>query len=421
VLREYALTVVRPRCDRGCRMGTSMASKSTRSTPVVKLTQQFVDSAVCPTGQPEQVWRDSELPGLSLRVTFSGNRSYTTRYRTGGRGARQRRLTLDASKVKLGAARNIIRQKQGEIAAGRDPVGEEQAKARRDRARLSPALADYEAFLEQRRVVKRRDVVSLLRRELERPLGNVDMADIDRTVLVDRVTAVERSGRPGTARALKVRASVFLEWAATEGRIKYNPAAGWRRPRATRAEQLKEVGRALQDWELPAFWAAAGAALWPFGTYLKVLLLCGQRRSETAQMRWSDIRQDIWTIPAAISKSGRGHDVPLPPAVLDLIRSSNRTTSPLVFPGHSGPMSGWGSRLDRVRKTAGLQHWTLHDLRRTFRSGLPGLKVEYEVRELMLNHKIGPDLDQRYDRDLRWSKRVEAAQLWADHVFGIVG
>jgi hypothetical protein len=42
------------------------------------------------------------------------------------------------------------------------------------------------------------------------------------------------------------------------------------------------------------------------------------------------------------------------------------------------------------------------------------------VRELMLDHVVGGDLDQRYDRDPRWNARVEAAERWAQHVLGIV-
>jgi integrase len=154
-----------------------------------------------------------------------------------------------------------------------------------------------------------------------------------------------------------------------------------------------------------------------------VLLLCGQRRTETAAMRWADIDPvaATWTIPASISKSGRAHIVPLPPAVMEIIRATGRTTSPLVFPGRGGAlMSGWEKRVAPVRKASELAHFTMHDLRRTFRSGLSALGIDYAVRELMLNHVIGSDLDQRYDRDPRWNARVEAAERWAQHVLGIV-
>jgi integrase len=154
-----------------------------------------------------------------------------------------------------------------------------------------------------------------------------------------------------------------------------------------------------------------------------VLLLCGQRREETAAMRWADIdpAENAWTIPAAISKSGRAHAVPLPAPVMEIIRISGRIRSPFVFPGRGArPMSGWSKRIRPIREAAGLEHWTMHDLRRTFRSGLSALGVDYAVRELMLNHVVGGDLDQRYDRDPRWGRRVAAAGDWAEHVMRIV-
>ena len=68
----------------------------------IKLTQQFVNATACPPDQAEAVWHDKELPGMKLRVQRSGAKSYTIRYRAGGRGAQQRRLTLDARKIPLG-------------------------------------------------------------------------------------------------------------------------------------------------------------------------------------------------------------------------------------------------------------------------------------------------------------------------------
>jgi integrase len=389
----------------------------------IKLTQQFVDAATCPHDQDEVVWHDRDLPGLCLRVRRSGAKAYTVRYRTSGRGSPQRRLTLDVDKIPLGDARREIRRRMGEVATGRDPAGERQEQHKRERARLGAALDTYEAHLERRQVVKRGEVMSLLRREMLRPLGNIGLGELDRAQMVQRVAAIEASGRPGAARELKARAAVFLSWAVDQGMIRANPMAGWRRPRATRAERLAPVGRALADHELPAFWNAAGAAPWPFDSYLKVLLLCGQRRTETAAMRWADIDPEAatWVIPAAISKSGRGHIVPLPAAVMEIIRATVRTSSPLVFPGRGGAiMSGWEKRVAVVRTASGLAHWILHDLRRTFRSGLSALGIDYAVRELMLNHVIGSDLDQRYDREPRWAGRVEAAERWTQHVLGIV-
>ena len=57
---------------------------------------------------------------------------------------------------------------------------------------------------------------------------------------------------------------------------------------------------------------------YPFGDFIKLLFLTGQRRSEVAEMRWEDIDLDskIWSIPAAMNKSARQHNVPLSDAAI---------------------------------------------------------------------------------------------------------
>ena len=226
-------------------------------------------------------------------------------------------------------------------------------------------------------MVKRKEIASLLHRELLGPLGNVDLATLTRNNLVKRIREVEASGRPGTARELKTRATVFLGWCVDHGLITASPLAGWRRQRKTKAERLERPGRALADWELPELWKAADAQGWPFGAYLKLLLLLGQRRTETALIAWSDVDLDrgVWTVRPEITKSGRPHEIPLPPAAVTILRKQKRAAkSDLVFPGRRNqPMTGWSKRLPAVYEltaAAEMPHWTLHDLRRTVRTGL---------------------------------------------------
>lgn len=395
----------------------------------VKLTQAAVERAVCPPGKVDCVLWDHQLAGFGARVRASGNRTWILRYRAGkGRHAPKRFIALgDVAVLSLAEARRIAREHLGTVATGRDPVAEGKAEAKQARARLGPALDRYEADLARRRVVKRAEVLSLLRRELLRPLGNVPLAEIDRATLADRVNAVAASGRPGAAAELKTRATVLLGWCVGEGLIKSNRAAGWRRPRATRAELLEPHGRALADHELPAFWQAAEASGDPiFAAYLRFLLLTGQRRTETAAMRWQDLDLEaaVWTIPAEITKSGRPHRVPLPREVVAILAELPVTTGP-VFAGRGGAvMSGWSKRLAPVyvvTEAAGLPAWSLHDLRRTFRSGLAALGVDHVVAELMLGHTVpGGTLMPLYHRAELWPERVEAASRWARHVIGIV-
>jgi integrase len=400
---------------------------STPSRRAASLTQAIAERAICPPGKTELLIGDPTLPNFYARIRASGGRTWIIRYRTGrSRAAPKRLFTIgDVATVSLAEARRIARQKLGEVAGGGDPQAAARDEAKRSRLMLKPALESYEASLVTRRAVKTKGVLSLLRRELLAPLGNVALSELDRQTLAERVAAIERSGRPGTAKDFKTRATVFLGWAVGEGLISANPAAGWRRPRATRAERLPPTGRALSDHELPAFWQATTAGGPWFGTYLRLLLLVGTRRQETALVRWSDLdfEAGAWLIPAAVTKSGRPQKVALAPETVALLRAVPRTTSLLMFPGRGGAMmSGWTKRLVPVVRTAGLAPWTLHDLRRTFRSGLAALGVEHAVAELAIGHTLpGGTLVPLYDRAERWPERVEAAQRWARHVMDLVG
>ena len=82
-------------------------------------------------------------------------------------------------------------------------------------------------------------------------------------------------------------------------------------------------------------------------------------------------------------------------------------------------MSGFSKRLLPVyaeTKRKGMAPWTIHDLRRTVRTGLGGLKVLPHVAELVLNHALTGELARIYDRGDYWAERVDAAERWAAHV-----
>jgi integrase len=395
------------------------------STPLkpIKLTVAGIANATCPAGKTQALHPIDGHSGCYLRVRGT-TKTVVARYRDAS-GAQRFYRVCDA-KIAPKDIAEAIAVVRGRIAKREDPSGQRKADLKRARARLEPALDAYEKDLERRHVVQRKMVMSLLKRELLRPLGNVDLATLTRNDLVERIAAVEASGRPGAAQDLRKNAAVFLGWCADTGKITTSPLAGWRRQRKTKAQRLERPGRALEDWELPILWRAAN---WdrPFGPYLHLLLLLGQRRTETALMRWEDVdlRTGIWVVPAEVTKSGRPHKVPLPPAAVAILKGLPRMArSPHVFPGRSGkPMTGWSKRLPAVyQKTEswGMAPWTPHDLRRSMRTGLGRLGVDHTTAELLLNHAISEELRAIYDRGDYWKKRVEAAAQWADHVMRLV-
>ncbi|WP_299601033.1 site-specific integrase [uncultured Tateyamaria sp.] len=411
----------------------------------VKLTKERIRQFSTPPTGEATLW-DTEVLGLGVRCLPSGVKSYIVSYRSGyGRSGTARRITLGkVESLRLEDAREAALEIRGAVLKGRDPVEERrlaQLEAKKPKLTLSTALERYSADQERRGVKDRKSVSSSLNLHLLGHVGDVPLHDVDRRSVVEAVTLLETKPRPdggigfpGAAKALRSNASTFLKWCADQGMISANPLQGYRAARKTREQRLQQPGRELRESELIAIWSATKSEeVNPaFGALLRVLILTGQRKTETARMRWEDLdlAEGLWRIPKSETKNGVAHEVPLPKAVVDAIQSAPRVVGdcPWVFSTNGKtPMSGWSKLTAKLRDALGavfpdnseIEHWTLHDLRRTFRSGLTRLGVNPEVAEIMLNHR--PEtLIAVYDREPRLGERREAAERWALHVSSIL-
>jgi integrase len=66
-----------------------------------------------------------------------------------------------------------------------------------------------------------------------------------------------------------------------------------------------------------------------------------------------------------------------------------------------------------------MPHFTLHDLRRTFRTGLGRLGIPSHVAELAINH-VRQGMQAVYDRHTYQGEIASALIMWADHVGAIL-
>ena len=156
---------------------------------------------------------------------------------------------------------------------------------------------------------------------------------------------------------------------------------------------------------------------------LKLLLLTGQRRSEVAEMQWSelDLEQSLWIIPAERTKNQEEHVVPLSPEVMVVIEALPRFEGPYVFSTTDGrrPVSGFSTFKRRADTLSDVNGWRLHDLRRTCRTGLAALNVPEIVSEKLLNHQQDK-LVQTYNRHAYLEEKRDALNRWSRHVMGII-
>jgi integrase len=389
------------------------------------LTIARIQTAKVPDGAAELKLWDGAISGLCLRCFAGGGRTWVYRYRAdgGGRSAKIRTLKLGTfPALSLGGARSAARAHAGQVASGQDPAQQRQETRRRETAALGTLLAvngPYERSLRARHYVKREQVLSCLRRGLDR-LKHVDIAKLTRRDLVDAIDAL--GDRPGAQVELRKCTRVLLEWAVNSGLAPANCLAGWRAPQQSRAQKLKAVARrrALTDSDIIAVWAAAEQH-GTFGALVRLALLTGMRRNELATLRWDDIKSDRIVLEAAVTKTSTRQEVPLTARMRSVLNRQPRTTSPLVFPSSvtNGVMTGWGWLKTELIREAGAGHFTLHDMRRTCRTLMSRLGVVESVAELAIGH-VKEALVATYDLDSQWNARCDAFDRVSGHIGGLI-
>ena len=377
---------------------------------------------------------DGKVRGLYHLVQPSGARSWAFRYRAVDDG-RPRKLTLGGYPgTSLEAARRAAVAAMQAVAAGGDPAVEKVAARKAIRTPAADHLVEnvVRNFIERHAKEKTREATwreskRILEREIVsrwrgKPLSVVRKSDIH--ALLD---AIMDRGKPAAAlRSLQAIRPMF-KWAVQRGVLPASPCDGVDAP-----SKPGERERWLTDDELKAVWSASASLGFPFGPIIQLLILLGQRRDEVAGMTADelDLEKGIWTLPAARSKNGKAHVVPLSAAAQSIISSLPKIESDAGFlftTTGTSHVVGFGKaklRLDRSLASAGvaLPPWTLHDLRRTLATGCAGLGVAPQVVEAILNHSGGVirGVARVYNRyDYAREKRA-ALDLWARHLSDLV-
>ena len=185
---------------------------------------------------------------------------------------------------------------------------------------------------------------------------------------------------------------------------------------------------------------------WPYGAFVRFLLLTLQREAETAGLRREELSEDdlaLWTVPSGRAKNGKAHIVHLAEPARAILRAAPCVgRSPLVFTvGGKRPINAFSyakARIDeeiaaeraKLAIEAGaepvpLVPWRFHDFRRTGPTVLAHLGVRWEVADKLLNHAHGSKgtaiggvaaIYQRYEY---LAEREQALSAWADHVLAV--
>jgi integrase len=394
---------------------------------------------------------DSHTPGLGVRVGTSGKKTFILYTRFPGSNAPTRRELGEYPVMSLSEARDKAHEWHKLIKLGVDPkTVEERERQEQARKRVNTFAAVVEDYLKDIPTRKRnrhaeQDGREIRRELLERkdkddkivwsnPWASKPISDITDADIAELIGAIRDRPAPGMAYNAWGHVKAIFSWAMWPERrqgygLNDNPTRNLQPKHFKLAKTVST--RVLTDDEIAALWHSADKTPYPLGPFYKMLVLTGQRKAEVSDARWSEIDLDrkIWTVPPERFKSGQSHVVPLANEVIELLNSlpiyEGEESGDHLFSTTNGvkPINGFsraksalddamGVKLRETSPSATLQDWVFHDVRRTVRTRLSGLRVNSDVAEMVIGHgKTG--LRRVYDQYEFLPEMREALEKWA--------
>ncbi|MCZ7599767.1 MAG: site-specific integrase [Gammaproteobacteria bacterium] len=420
--------------------------------------------------------RGDRINGLRLFLTPAGARTFYYTFRVAGQNRRVRIEEYRSHHFDTAQKPEIMRavvQFQRDRDQGKTPASEyrekqkaarQQAKAEREASHRPTLRTVADKYIKaistpgaaSRHVKTWKESDRMLKKDILPALGLRIAADLTRSDFRSAFKVVAKRGVAVAANTQAVTVAM-LNWAVDEELIPFNPVAGMKKVAGTKPARDRD----LSEDEIKTFWHGLDALYTP--TYklhgkertgsptravseeiaiaLRLLLLTGCRRSEVALATWKEInrKQKLWEIPKHRTKTGAAMVVPLTDemlALLDQLKKMTGTT-PYWFPQkestseteyvyHAAPIhpATISKALLAARRRGAFGDcapYSVHDLRRTFRTRIVTLGVDRDTAERLLNHRVGSAVERTYDRYSYLDEKRAALTKWTRYVLELVG
>ncbi|WP_339053158.1 site-specific integrase [Arsenophonus endosymbiont of Crataerina pallida] len=385
-------------------------------------------------GKPQaKMVTKSDREGLSVRVTPKGKVIFQYRYRWQGKGDRIDIGTYPA--ISLKDARDSALFYRGELEQHRNPkVVKRTRKQKSVEARtVESVIRDWWEKSLKNSQVKAGEILRSFEIYVFPKIGNLPHNETHLHVWLSLIEEVVKAKPAIGARILRYTKTAH-RWGIRRGIISLNPLIDVTSQDLGVKTQQGE--RVLSSNELRVLFALIDAPDYNprNALIINLALLFGCRIGELlkAKMADFDFTKGIWTVPPENHKTGCKSKKPIIrpiiPAAEELIRTAKKLNygsdylftvsegKPLCVSGHISFISNLNKKM--ARRFENYTHWSIHDLRKTMRTGVAEL-TQPHVAEIMLGHKL-PGIWQVYDKHTYLEEQREAYDRWWNKVNQIV-
>ncbi|WP_374264690.1 tyrosine-type recombinase/integrase [Zoogloea sp.] len=404
----------------------------------------------------EKPYIETDEGGLHLEVMPGGAKVWRLRYRIGGRGSKQEKVSLgeyptyslaeartwrDDCKVLVGRGQSPMALKRGDpIPEDTKPEVKEIAQAflqnwcwravEKAKAKEAEALAGdtvesfarhWYAEIAEPANSNPRNIKRILEKDVIPAIGSKQVSEVtvsDVLAITDKIKA-----RGADQMALQTRNVLkrLFAYAIAREKTNFNPAAAVEAKFIASAKSRdvaltpEEVGRLLRAIYQSSMKRAHKLAL-------HLLILCMVRKSELIEAKWEEIdfEKAEWSIPGERMKKDKPHFVPLSRQALAMFEELKglASGSDWIFPSRSDlkqPIAK--STLNVAVRTLehDVQDFVIHDFRRTASTHLHEAGFNSDWIEKALAHET-KGIRGIYNRAQYAEQRREMLQWWADFV-----
>ncbi|MFA0428610.1 tyrosine-type recombinase/integrase [Vibrio sp. 10N.222.51.C5] len=388
--------------------------------------------------EKEYLIPDKKIEGLNIRVRPTGTMTWTFRFQVGkkhdkismGRYVQLKPntgMTLDQARKEAGRYRSWLENnKNPKIELLRERREQEEARTfddafvSFDEKRLSKQLRSS-----QSRAIYLRDIKPYI--------GNINLVDlniIDLNKVFDAKVDKDGKRMAGAIGVCHKIINQVINHALALNMIDRHPAPQLKAKdvgggsnvtkRNLSFSELKVLLSSLDDWRTDP----ANIRL------IRFLLGCGQRISAVLEMRWSELDFDekVWLLPASSeerhTKSPESRKVPLSDYLIEQLQEQRKFVSnkwELVWPQISSDKTQEPSAIRALIKRnlpSDIEHFSPHDLRRTFISRCSEMGLDIVAVEKAVGHQL-PGMLRVYNHHDYLNEQLSVLQAWGDKLYAL--